>query len=545
MFEPSTVLAIVLKTTLLIVGVGLIAQLMARQSAACRHVVWTAALALSLLLPFAVVSLPSYVQLSLPWEPAPVWVRAEPVAVVIDVRRDEAAPEALGLQPQPLAAAARATPAVWPSLMSVWLVGALLVLLRNVLAHVGLFRWARIARPALSPGWAGTLRRVMHETGFRGRLRVLESDRTTSPCTWGILRRVLLLPAAGADWPEPQRRLALLHELAHVRRFDYLTTQMAHLACAVHWFNPLVWFAAARARALQERACDDAVLNGGGMPSDYARFLVEVAGGSRRLSWAASAAVGMVQRSQLHGRVTAILDASRLRLPLSGLALFAVLVPLACLMLFLATLTATAAPAAKQRVVPLAAAFHAVELRHGGTVTVVHGEAQRVTVLKSEVRKTEITVRDDGRLMIEGSHGLQVEVVTPPLTALAVAEGGRIQTRGEFPAQRQVTATVSQGGTVDIRSLDVANVTTSVDNGGRIFTRPRAALTATVEQGGNVTYWGEPVVTSSIRYGGVVVQGEAADAERTLAELTGPEFIRPLAPTPPVPAAPAQPSNGR
>ncbi|HEU0224230.1 MAG TPA: M56 family metallopeptidase, partial [Steroidobacteraceae bacterium] len=325
----------------------------------------------------------------------------------------------------------------------------------------------------------------------------------------------------------------------------YLTTQMAHLACAVHWFNPLVWFAAARARVLQEQACDDAVLNAGGIPSEYARFLVNVAGGSRRLSWAAPTAVGMVQRSQLHGRVTAILDASTLRLPLSNVALLAVLVPLACLMLFLATLSATAAPGESRPSIPLSAPFDAVELRHGGTVTVVHGETQRVTVLKSEVRKTEITIRDDGRLMIEGSHGLQVEVVTPPLTALAVAEGGRMQTRGVFPAQRQVTATVSQGGTIDIRSLEVVNVTALVDNGGRIFTKPRAALSATVEQGGNVTYWGEPIVTSSIRYGGVVVQGEAADAERTLAELTGPEFIRPLAPTPPVPAVPAQPSNSR
>jgi beta-lactamase regulating signal transducer with metallopeptidase domain len=468
-----------------------------------------------------------------------------PVAVTPELRRFEAAPEDRGSQSQPLMSEARGTPTAWPSLMFVWLVGALVVLLRNLLAHIGLFRWVRTARPGLSPAWAGTLRRVTDETGFRGRLRVLESDRTTSPCTWGILQPVLLLPAAGAGWPEPQRRLALLHELAHVRRFDYLTTQMANLACAVHWFNVLVWFAAARARALQERACDDIVLNAGGMPSDYARFLVNVADSSRRLPWAAPTPVGLVQRAQLHGRVTAILDASKLRLPLSGLVLFAVLVPLACLMLFLATLSAVAAPVATRPDVPLAASFNAVELRHGGTASVVHGEPQRVTVLNGGPGQHEISVRDDGWLVIGGSHGLEVEVVTPALTAIAVAEGGRIQTRGDFPDQREIAVKVSQGGAIDIRSLPVANVTASVYSGGRIFTRPGTALSADVEQGGNITYWGDAIVESSVRYGGVVVKGAAADADRLLAELTGPAFVEPHAPIPPVPPVPAIPPTSR
>ena len=205
--------------------------------------------------------------------------------------------------------------------MIVWVVGALGVLLRNALAHVGLMRWVRRSRPDLSPAWAATLRRVAGEAGFRRTVRVLESDHATSPCTFGFLRPVVLLPAVGADWPEPQRRFTLLHELAHVRRLDYLTTQVSTLACAMHWYNPLIWFAAVQARKLQEQACDDVVLNAGGMPSDYAQFLVSIAGGPRRVSLAFPAAIGMVQRSQLHGRVTAILDVSRARLSLGGLAL--------------------------------------------------------------------------------------------------------------------------------------------------------------------------------------------------------------------------------
>ena len=62
MLDPSTAAAIAWKTSLLLAAIGLIAWLTAKQSAAWRHFLWTCALTLSLLMPIAVVSLPSYVQ---------------------------------------------------------------------------------------------------------------------------------------------------------------------------------------------------------------------------------------------------------------------------------------------------------------------------------------------------------------------------------------------------------------------------------------------------------------------------------------------------
>ena len=61
-----------------------------------------------------------------------------------------------------------------------------------------------------------------------------------------------------------QRRHALIHELAHIRRHDYLSALIARICRAIHWYNPLVWFAAAQVTQLQEQACDDAVLRDGG-----------------------------------------------------------------------------------------------------------------------------------------------------------------------------------------------------------------------------------------------------------------------------------------
>jgi beta-lactamase regulating signal transducer with metallopeptidase domain len=542
MFDPLTVSAIALKTSLLVVAVGLIALLMARHSAAWRHLLWTSALALSLLIPLAVVFLPSYVQVPLPWDAAEPWARDEPAPVTTGARHADAEPDALSQRGNNLPNWERQKRSAWPTAMIVWLIGALGVLLRNALAHVGLIRWVHKARPDLSQAWAATLSRVTSDAGLRGSLRVLESDHATSPCTWGFMRPVVLLPAAGGDWPESQRRFALLHELAHIRRWDYLTTQISSMACALHWYNPFVWFAATQASKLQEQACDDVVLRAGERPSDYARFLVSIADSSRRVLFAPPAAVGMLQRSQLHSRVTAILDVSSARLPPSRLALLVVIAPLSCLMLFLATVSAAPLSGAMEAGIPSMASFSSIELRNGGKVNLIHGQSQRVTVLKGDPEQTGITIRDDGRLVIHRckkrcsrGHELEVEIVTPGLTAIAVAAGGTIESRGRFPPQPGISVAVSHGGTIDMRSMAVASVTASVESGGRIFTKPGTSLFATVEQGGIITYWGDVVVQSSVRHRGVVVKGIAADADKLLAELD-PKLRSPLPPVPPVPA---------
>jgi hypothetical protein len=106
----------------------------------------------------------------------------------------------------------------------------------------------------------------------------------------------------------------LRHEIAHIRRGDWLFQMAGELVRAVYWFNPLAWIACRRLRAESEQACDDEVLAAGTEPSDYAAHLVALARhfSDHRTCFPAPA---MARRSTLHRRVTAMLNTRLNRTP--------------------------------------------------------------------------------------------------------------------------------------------------------------------------------------------------------------------------------------
>src|SRR5205807_1577262 len=91
--------------------------------------------------------------------------------------------------------------------------------------------------------------------------RVIETDLVSTPAAAGIFRPVLLLPPALADLLGADDLYAVIrHELAHAQRRDVLCGLLVALATRLHWFNPLIWLAAARYRTERELACDERVL---------------------------------------------------------------------------------------------------------------------------------------------------------------------------------------------------------------------------------------------------------------------------------------------
>ena len=104
---------------------------------------------------------------------------------------------------------------------------------------------------------------------------------------------VVLLPDESDRWRTERLRMVLIHELAHVQRWDCLVQLLAHLARALFWFHPLAWLAVSRLRVEQELACDDVVLASGASAPDYAEHLVVVTAGLAENLWIAPVALGM------------------------------------------------------------------------------------------------------------------------------------------------------------------------------------------------------------------------------------------------------------
>lgn len=171
--------------------------------------------------------------------------------------------------------------------------------------------------------------------------------------------------------------------------------------------------------------------------------------------------------------------------------------------------------------------FSSIELPGGGHVALRPAATHSVTLVRGSPDYTRVSVADGGRLVIDKcfrkcprGYRLEVEISAPTVSSISLANGGRIQSLGNFPGQGELVLAVAHGGTVDARSMPAQRVIASVNQGGRILTVPRVSLDASVTQGGAITYWGDAQVTSSIRHGGVVTRGNAGEVNLPLSEVS-------------------------
>lgn len=204
-----------------------------------------------------------------------------------------------------------------------WAVGTLLLLGRLLIAAHVARRMASTHLPGPAP-WLVTARHLARAMGVTRHVRFVRSPRVTMPMACGVLRPAVVLPVDVDGWPESRATAVLLHELAHVRRHDCLTQALADLVVALYWFNPLAWLAVRALRRERERACDDMVLAAGTPAPEYASHLLDVARAARRpFPFGISPGVAMAHRSELEGRLMAILDDT---LPRRGITTRAALV---------------------------------------------------------------------------------------------------------------------------------------------------------------------------------------------------------------------------
>jgi HEAT repeat protein/beta-lactamase regulating signal transducer with metallopeptidase domain len=199
-------------------------------------------------------------------------------------------------------------------IFAAWFTGFMVVLFRLLVGAIGAYLLLITSRKKLDVDLPAAVSRIAEVMGVRRRVRLLISDHMPLPKSGGILFPVIILPAIALEWEEERRSLVLMHEMAHIKRWDILTLMVSRFACALNWFNPLVWMAHLRMRNEMENACDDLVINSGIVPSSYALHLAEIARSLMPLrpSWASAA---MAHRCSLKDRLLAILNPAANRRP--------------------------------------------------------------------------------------------------------------------------------------------------------------------------------------------------------------------------------------
>jgi beta-lactamase regulating signal transducer with metallopeptidase domain len=352
-----------------------------------------------------------------------------------------------------------------PLLIALWLVGVLVVFCRSVMGHLAVRRMVKSSLDvAASINVRVHLDDLRASAGIRRRVRVLAHPAIAAPLTTGLFRPVVLFPSSVARWTDERLRLAVVHELAHVARCDYLGRLVATVAEALFWFHPVIWFAAARLRVEGEHAADDRVLADGCPGVIYASHLLDLARSGRPLAALPAATLDMARPSDLESRLRAMLDLHRSRRSLSprfqaatALLSAAVLIPLAGMRPSLvarpvATGRATSAAARNadstftRRLDAQPGGTLLVTLQTGGTL-VIRGWDQPAVELHATLgggdwRHTVVTLRSDGDA-----------VELQSLLDSAAAPGSTAH-RFEISVPRHFNVTIkSAGGPLTIRNL--------------------------------------------------------------------------------------------
>jgi|SoiMethySBSTD1v2_1073268.scaffolds.fasta_scaffold00131_62 uncharacterized protein (TIGR03435 family) len=189
---------------------------------------------------------------------------------------------------------AKAGPGTWlPLIVLLWIVGVSALLLRLVGGCWRIHTLHRASRAAAPSIWSDAAARIAATLGLAHRVHVVDSLLVDTPTVIGWVKPVILLPLAAFAGLSPSQSEAILaHELAHIRRHDFLVNLLQTFAETVLFYHPAVWWLSARIRAEREHCCDEVALSVCGDAVSYAEALVELASARMGHSRLAVAATG-------------------------------------------------------------------------------------------------------------------------------------------------------------------------------------------------------------------------------------------------------------
>ena len=177
-----------------------------------------------------------------------------------------------------------------------WLCGVAVLTLRLISGWVWVQRMKSHGASPAADGWQHIVARLSRRLHIARHVRLLESTLVEVPTVIGWIKPVVLLPASALAGLSPQQLEAILaHELAHIRRHDYLVNLLQTLVETLLFYHPAVWWLSRRIRVERENCCDDLAVSLCGDPYTYAKALAdleELRGAARPQAFLAMAATG-------------------------------------------------------------------------------------------------------------------------------------------------------------------------------------------------------------------------------------------------------------
>ena len=385
-------LALAAKSTLALVLAALLAKALGRASSAIKHLVWAAALAGLLLLPFLGGILP-------------VWRAPVPAGLAIAVSGEPIVVDVVASQP-----GFRLSPVslAW----GIWALGFGIVLLHTAVGLAKVAHVVRGSRPV--SGWGPN---------------VFASPEVPVPAVFGFWRPRVILPDDARSWTAARLRMVLKHERMHISRHDPRTHVLAQFVCALYWANPLVWYAAACLRREAEQACDNGVLEQGESPALYAGELVEIVHSLRTAGEQLEGGLAMGRVSELESRLKAMLKSGSSRRKATPLVVTG-----ACLvsLIVLLPLAALRAPAQQAGAIAGVVSDSSGAVVPGAKVTVALTGTNR-----KEYATTNATGRFTLRPVPDGTYG-----VTVAASGFALYKLEGVEIKGGAPADLQVVLNI-------------------------------------------------------------------------------------------------------
>lgn len=165
--------------------------------------------------------------------------------------------------------------AVAPWLGPFWITGVGLFCLWYLASLVSVEKMRRRGVCCAAERWQNELARLSAQLRVSRPVVLLESCLADVPVVLGHFRPLILLPVGLlAGLPPAQMEAVLLHELAHIRRHDYLMNLLQRLAEGILFYHPAVWWFSSVMRHEREKCCDDVVVSVTGKAHEYALALV-------------------------------------------------------------------------------------------------------------------------------------------------------------------------------------------------------------------------------------------------------------------------------